>query len=189
MSSVDKAYQTQLTNIQKRTGKTLQEFEEIIKNSGLTKHGEIRELLMDSLGLGFGDASILIHAVLKTDGASITSGLSLDDVLDDFYSGPKTSLRPIHEAVMQGIHSFGEFEISPKKGYLSLRRKRQFAMIGPATNSRIEVGINHKSLGPTDRLLAQPPGGMCQYKVKLSSIEEVDESLFGWLRSAYELAG
>ena len=189
MSSVDQAYQTQLTNIQKRTGKTLQEFEEIIKGSGLTKHAELREMLMSSLGLGFGDASSLIHAVLKTDGASITSGLSLDAILDEIYSGPKTSLRLIHEAVMQGIHSFGEFEIAPKKGYLSLRRKRQFAMIGPATNSRIEVGINHKSLIPTERLLAQPQGAMCQFKVKLSSIEEVDDTLFGWLHSAYDLAG
>ena len=41
MSSVDRAFETQLNNIQKRTGKTLDELFDIIRKSGLTKHGEI----------------------------------------------------------------------------------------------------------------------------------------------------
>ncbi len=41
MSIVDKAFETQLNNIQKRTGKTLDELYEIIRKSGLAKHGEI----------------------------------------------------------------------------------------------------------------------------------------------------
>lgn len=61
--------------------------------------------------------------------------LSADEVLASIYSGAKTSLRPIHEKLMELIMGFGEFEIVPKKTYISLRRARQFAMIGPATNT------------------------------------------------------
>ena len=40
-----------------------------------------------------------------------------------------------HEKLMKEIRQFGEFEIVPKKGYVSLRRKKQFVMIGPKTNT------------------------------------------------------
>ena len=63
MSSLDKSVQTQLENIQKKTGKTFDELAEIVHNSDLTKHGEIREYLKRELNLGHGDANALVHAV------------------------------------------------------------------------------------------------------------------------------
>jgi hypothetical protein len=191
MSSVDKAYETQLSNIQKKTGKTMDELTAIVRNSGLTKHGEIRDMLKRELGLGHGDANTLAHFVLKSDGerAAQTQGLSAGDVLDQIYTGPKASLRPIHDRLMQSIDTFGEFETAPKKGYVSLRRKKQFAMIGPATNTRVEVGINHKTLGAHPRLVEQPAGSMCNFIVKLTQPEEVDDELIGWIKQAFDSAG
>jgi hypothetical protein len=79
--------------------------------------------------------------------------------------------------------------VVPKKGYVSLRRKRQFAMIGPKTNTRFEVGINAKDLKKNTRLLEQPKGSMCNYIVNLADSREVDSELIAWLKSAYEGAG
>jgi hypothetical protein len=110
-------------------------------------------------------------------------------VLDAIYTGPKATLRPVHDALMAAIAEFGPFEIAPKKGYVSLRRKKQFAMIGPATNTRVEVGLNMKDVAGTSRLEALPPGGMCQYKVKVTQAREVDKELIGWVRRAYDSAG
>jgi hypothetical protein len=62
-------------------------------------------------------------------------------------------------------------------------------MIGPATNTRVEVGINMKGVPGTDRLLEQAPGGMCQYKVRLGDAMEVDDELIRWVRQAYDAAG
>ena len=59
MSSLDKAVQTQVDNIQKKTGKSLDQLTAIVKKSGLTKHGEIRDMLKEKLGLGHGDANTL----------------------------------------------------------------------------------------------------------------------------------
>jgi hypothetical protein len=191
MSSVERAKATQLENIQKKTGKSMRELSELIQNSGLSKHGEIRSMLMEKLGLGYGDATMLIQYVLKTDVQIIVQekGLSTDQFLDEIYSGPKAALRPIHDKLMSAINQFGEFEIAPKKGYVSLRRKRQFAMLGPATQTRFELGIKIKDLETDDRLLEQPPGSMCNYKVRLINPEQVDESIVSWVRRAYEAAG
>ncbi|NLF63742.1 MAG: hypothetical protein GX579_03995 [Chloroflexi bacterium] len=89
---------------------------------------------------------------------------------------------------MAAINQFGEFEIAPKKGYVSLRRSKQFAMITPATKSRVEVSLNAKELEATDRLLAMPKGSMCHFKVNLSDPEQVDDELIGWIRSAFDAA-
>ncbi len=90
---------------------------------------------------------------------------------------------------MSAIGKFGEFEIAPKKGYVSLRRNKQFAMIGPATKTQVELGLNMKGVAPTDRLIALPPGGMCQYKVRLSQEIEVDAEVIQWVKTAYDSAG
>jgi hypothetical protein len=189
MSSLDKAIQTQLENIQKKTGKSLDELAAIVKKSGLSKHGEIRDMLKTMLGLGHGDANTLTHIILKSDGASEAQGKSADAVLDEIYSGTKADFRPIHEKLMKEINKFGGFEVAPKKGYVSLRRKKQFAMIGPKTNTRFEVGVNAKDLKKNARLLEQPKGSMCNYIVNLTDAKEVDAELIAWIKSAYEGAG
>ncbi len=186
MSNLDQAVQTQLKNIQKKTGKSLAELAAIAKKSGLTKHGELRDMFKEKLGLGHGDANGLVHAILASDGTRAAEGKSADAVLDEIYSGAKAGFRPIHEKLMKEINKFGEFEIVPKKGYVSLRRKKQFAMIGPKTNTRFEVGINAKGLKKNARLLEQPSGSMCNYVVNVSEVGEVDPELISWIKSAYE---
>ena len=191
MSVVDKAIETQLKNIQTKTGKTIDQLGEILRKSGFTKHGELRDFAKRELGLGHGDANTLVHTCLKSDGASAAAatGATTGDVLAEIYSGPKAALRPIHDAFMAEIGKFGEFEIAPKKGYVSLRRKKQFAMIGPGTKARVDIGINMKGVKGTDRLVELPPGGMCQYKVAVADAKEVDKELIAWIRIAYDHAG
>ena len=165
MNSVDKALETQLENIQTRTGKTLDELYSLIRNSGLTKHGEILKMLKRDLGMGHGDANRLALSFLQSASeiaAQAAKGTSADDVVNSLYAGAKAGLLPIHEKLMAAIANIGPFEIAPKKGYVSLRRKKQFAMIGPATKTRVEVGLNMKGVRPTVRLVEMPAGGMCQ---------------------------
>ena len=191
MNSVDKAIETQLNNIQTRTGKTRDELFAHIRESGLTRHGEIRELLQRDLGLGYGDANALANAFLKPAGQGVAQAgeATTDDSTDTLYAGAKAELRPIHEQIMAGIATLGPFEIAPKKGYVSLRRKKQFAMIGPATKMRVEVGLNMKGAQATARLIELPAGGMCQYKVYLAEVKEVDAELMDWIKQAYASAG
>ncbi|MCE9647099.1 MAG: DUF5655 domain-containing protein [Chloroflexi bacterium] len=114
---------------------------------------------------------------------------SEDDILNELYSGSKAGFRSLHEKLIKQIHQFGDFETVPKKGYVSLRRKKQFAMIGPKTSTRFEVGINAKDLKKSARLLEQPTGSMSNYIVNINEAREIDSQLVSWLKSAFEGAG
>ena len=187
MNAVDQATQTQINNIQSKTGQSLAELYALITASGLEKHGQIRDFLKQELGLGHGDANTLAH-FWRNEGAGTAAPPPPADVLAEIYTGNKAELRPLHEQIMAAIDQLGAFELAPKKGYVSLRRKKQFAMITPAAG-RVEVGLNVKGLAATERLVALPAGGMCQYKVKCTQPAEVDEELFGWLKQAFDAAG
>jgi hypothetical protein len=189
---VAKAKANQLANIEKRTGKSLAELVKLVKKSGLAKHGEVIAMLKSELAMGHGDANAIAlyakSAENSNQGKSGDSTDSPDAAIDALYSGTKADLRPIHDALMAKLAGFGEFEIAPKKGYLSLRRAKQFASITPATKTRIDIGIILKDTEGTDRFLAQPEKAMFPFKVGISSIAEVDKELVTWLKKAFTAA-
>ncbi len=183
MADIDAAIANQLANIQKKTGKTLAELSQVLAATGFAKHTELMNFAKKELGLGHGDANML---VLHLRNADVPKP---DDPLDAIYAGPKVALRPIHEKFLAALAAFGPFEIAPKKANVSLRRKKQFALIGPATNSRVEIGFNMPALDAGPRLEALPPGGMCPYRVKVTAAEQIDNELLEWARRAYDAAG
>jgi Domain of unknown function (DUF5655)/Domain of unknown function (DUF4287) len=186
---------TQLKNIQARTGKSIAELHAAVAASGAAKHGEKRSWLMQQFKLGHGDANTVVHFIDKPmpdlgAGAPAAAAPAADgDPLAAIYAGAKAGLRPLHEAVISLIKTFGSFEEAPKKTYISLRRKKQFAMVGPATKDSVEIGLNAKDLPPHARLKLQPPGSMCNATTRITSAAEVDTLLKGWLQQAYDAAG
>jgi hypothetical protein len=183
MADPQTALATQLKNIEARTGQSLAQMQALITTSGLVKHGEIRSWLMDRLALGYGDANTVATLARQTPAPAGA------DPLDAIYTGNKAHLRALHEHITAVVDSFGAYESAPKKANVSLRRKKQFALIGPATKDLLEIGLNHKDLPAHPRLKVMPPGGMCQYTVRLGSAADVDADLRGWLRAAYDAAG
>jgi hypothetical protein len=185
MADPQTAVAHQLRNIEAKTGKTFAQLCQLIAGAGLTKIGEQRTMLMHTLGLGYGDANML---ALRARDAAVPASVD-GDPLDAIYAGPKAALRALHERLSAEIDKLGGCEKIPKKTYMSLRRRKQFAMLGPATKDQIELGLNAKDLPASARLKALPPGGMCQYTVRLSRVSEIDAELLAWVRSAYEAAG
>ncbi|TDP59559.1 DUF5655 domain-containing protein [Roseateles toxinivorans] len=184
MSDPNAALQTQLRNIETKTGHNLASFRQLLAASGLAKHGEKRNLLMQTLGLGYGDANTVVTLASQDPTPAAEA-----DPLDAIYTGPKAHLRPLHEAVIAAINAFGPYEIAPKKANVSLRRKKQFATLGPATKDVLELGLNVKQLPIHARLKVIPPGGMCQYSTRLGRPEDIDADLLAWLRAAFDAAG
>jgi hypothetical protein len=186
---VAKAKANQLANIEKRTGKSLAQLVALVAASGLTKHTEVIALLKAKLGLGHGDANAVALAARAAGSAPAPADVSPEAAIDALYAGPKAGLRPIHDALMAELKVLGAFEVSPKKGYLSLRRAKQFACLTPAAKTRLDVGLILKGVEGTDRLVAQPARAMFPFKVGLTSVEEVNRELMSWLKRAFDDAG
>jgi len=186
MADVQKALATQIKNIETRTGKTLDQLTALVHRSGLTKHSEIVAMLKNDLGLGHGDANTIAQLAKQSAQEPSTAAA---DPLDALYVGPKATLRPIHETLLSHLSAFGAFESAPKQKYVSYRRKKQFMMIGPATNTRVDLGLNIKDLPSSPRLEMLPSGQMCNFRVKLTDAAEIDAELVSWVKAAYDSAG
>ncbi len=184
MATPDQQMASMLANLPEKTGKSLEEWKTVLTLSGLSKHGEMVSLLKRAHGVTHGFANLIVHE-FRSGAVSAPA----EDLVDAQYRG-KQGLRPLYDRIMKEVHAFGtDVEIAPKKGYVSLRRKTQFALLQPSTKTRLDVGIKLKGLDPTERLEASGSfNAMVSHRVRVSDPREVDAELIGWLRRAYEEA-
>lgn len=183
MATPEEQLATMMANIPEKTGKPLAEWVKLIKASGLEKHGEIMKLLKSEHGVTHGFAN-LITAKARETGAPASE----TDLIDAQYSGGKAALRPLHDV----IHDFacalgGDVEVAPKKTSVSLRRKKQFALITPATKTRIDLGLALKGEDAAGRL--ETYNAMCSHRVRLETEADFDADVKAWMKLAYERAG
>jgi hypothetical protein len=203
MASVEDGIAAQIRNIEARYGRPLPEWFGIIAASGLTKHTEVVAMLKADYGMAHGAAhriSLLSRQAAVPDsalasGPDTASGsgpASPGEVADALYAGKKASLRPLHDQLMAQILGLGpDVSLAPKKGYVSLRRPRkQFAMIQPSGAGRIDLGLILPGVPAADRL--EPAGSfnaLFTHRVRVTSADDLDDALAGWIAAAYTAAG
>jgi predicted transport protein len=187
MPDHDPAIAKMEANIAENTGRPVAEWIGVVKQSGLHKHGEIVKFLKTDHGFTHGYANLVAHQALQSSAAHHDD----EDLVAAQYAGEKAALKPVYDAIVKAVNSFGaDVEIAPKKTYVSLRRKKQFALVQPSTATRLDVGLNLKGIAPSGRLeSADGFNAMCTHRVRVESAGAVDAELVGWLRRAYEAAG
>lgn len=184
---MDKALETMIANLKKNTGKSLDQWVVLVRKQKFEKHGGAMKFLKGEHGLTHGFANLIAHKSKGSDAGSVEDKGSL---IDTQYKG-KEHWRPLYDELIKKISAFGsDVEIAPKKAYVSLRRKKQFAMLIPATKTRYEIGLNAKGHDGDD--LAETvtkAHSMCSHKIKLSSHEELNSNVMAWIKKAYMTAG
>ena len=193
MATVEEGLQALIRNIEAQYGKSLDEWMALVKASGKTKHSEIISMLKTDYAMTHGSANRIALIARGADAASIAKDAAArnSDPVTELYSGAKAGLKPLHDRIMAIIESFGDdIEVAPKKGYVSIRRKKQFCMIQPTTATRIDVGIILKETEAAGKLeLSGSFNSMFSHRVRVGNLEDASEDLANWLKRAYEQAG
>ncbi len=179
---MDKAQQTMIDNMPEKTGKSLQEWKKLLQSKLFSKHSEAVNYLKKEHGVthGFANTIVLLSKENKD---------SPTDLVTNQYTG-KEQLLPMYNAILDFVKTLGnDVVITPKKTSVSIIRKKQFALIKPATKTRIDLGLKIKDKPTTDRLENSGPfGTMCTHRVQLTETTQIDAELKNWLKEAYEKA-
>ena len=189
MATVEEGLQAQIRNIEATSGKPMSDWLAIISASGLTKHTDVVSMLKKDYGMTHGAAHRVSLVAREQAAVTAAAGPGRDPV-SALYAGKKASLRPLHDALMNTIQAFGDdIEVAPKKGYLSLRRRKQFAMIQPSGAGRIDLGLILRDVPPEARLeSAKGFNALFTHRVRLTSTTDIDPQLIAWLQRAYDRA-
>lgn len=157
--------ETMIANLPGKTGKPLEAWIELIRAQSLEGHKDIMSFLKGEHGISHGFAN-LISAKARESSAP-------EDPVVAQYAGAKAGLRPIHDAIIDYARSLGaDVEIAPKKASVSLRRTKQFALITPATRTRVDLGLALKGEPEGGRLARY--NAMCSHRIQLDSIAAFD---------------
>ena len=185
--TMDQATATMVKNLEEKTGQTLEELVAHARANGPKKHKDLINYLKAEHDLTYGYANLIaLYALKPADAPPATD----EDLVAEQYAGEKAAMRPVYEAVIAAVQAFGDdVEIAPKKTYVSLRRKKQFAIVQATTKSRVDLGINLVNVAPQGRLEASGSfNAMVSHRVRLEQPNQVDGELIAWLKAAYENA-
>ncbi len=184
---MDPAEKTMLENLHKNTGKSLEQWVELVRMENFQKHGEILKHLKENHGFTHGFANLVAHKTLKSDAGSAGNP---DDLVVKQYRG-KEQFWPFYQKLSGAIQGFGsDVEFAPKNAYVSVKRKKQFALLSPTTKTRFEIGINLKGQAPEGILETETKSNaMCSHKIVINHEEQITTEVIDWLRKAYEAAG
>jgi len=184
---MDQAEKTMTDNLFKNTGKSLEQWIEIVKQKNFVKHSEIISFLKDEHSFTYGFANLVAH---KSKGSDAGSAADTSALIEKQYKG-KENLRPVYEKLLGEILKFGnDIEVAPKNAYVSLRRKKQFALLQPATKTRFEIGLILKGQEASGMLEIIPTANaMCSHKINVEKEADVTRAVLDWIKSAYDRAG
>jgi hypothetical protein len=179
---MDKALQTMIDNMPEKTGKSLDDWKLILNDMVFSKHSEAVNYLKKEHNVTHGFANTIVTLSKQENDTPA-------DLVEKQYDG-KDELLPIYKRLLTVCKEIGnDITIIPKKTSVSIIRKKQFALIKPATKTRIDLGIKLKDKPTTDRLENSGPfGTMCTHRVKLTEVNQIDDQLIQWLKEAYEKA-
>jgi len=182
-----------ITELEQKTGRSLEDWLAYIKKSGPKDEKERRAWLKEEHGLGTNTASWLAERCEGKGGESGDPDLYLaaaERDVEKMFSGGKAKLRPLYDKLLKlGLNTGKEAKACPCQTIVPLYRNHVFAQIKPTTQTRIDMGFALGDMKPTGRLI--DTGGFAKkdritHRIPITSMDDIDDEVKHWLKFAYD---
>jgi hypothetical protein len=169
-----------------RTGRSLDEWIALVQASGVDPldQNAVRRWLRSEHGVPQNSQWAIADAAARAAGW-VRPGVT--EYIDSQYTGAKSALRPIYDALAAAARQFGDdVTIEGRGTYTPFVRGRQFAAVAAATRDRVDLGLRFTD-PPLAGLLQPATGpGQATHKIALRSVDDVDAGVIDLMRLAYE---
>lgn len=167
-----------LERLKERTGRTLDEWIRVVKNSGPSTGKERIAWLKQAHGI---TTNYALWIAKRVEGAGSSADYDPDAMVEAMFVGKKAVPRPIYDRMLALAFDLGkDVRVSPCKTIVPFYRKHVFAQVKPTTAMRIDVGFAFKDMKPSGKLV--PTGGFekgdrITHRVPVASLAEIDKEV------------
>lgn len=175
-----------------KTGRSIDEWIELLKKSGPVTEKERREWLKREHTLGTNACWWIAERAEGKGGRNSEA----DDYLEaaegyvrDMFSGKKAALVPLYQPLLKlGFSLSKDVKACPCRTMVPFYRTHVFAQIKPSTNTRIDLGLALGDRKTPKRLINT--GGFAKkdritHRIEITKLEEIDDEVKRWMELAY----
>jgi len=177
-----------------KTGRSLEEWIALVKKSGPKDEKARREWLKTNYKLGTNSAWWIAE---RTEGKGLEDSdpemylLAAEKYVEEMFSGSKSGLRPIYDQLLKiGLKIGKDAKACPCKTIVPLYRNHVFAQFKPSARTRLDLGLSLGKMEVPPRLIdtgGLQKGDRITHRIPISSLEEIDDEVKHWLKTAYDL--
>jgi hypothetical protein len=183
-----------IAKLPEKTGRSLDEWIRLVKELGPPTEKERRDWLKSNYQLGTNSAWWIAE---RAEGKGLEDGdpetylKAAAEYVEAMYAGPKSCLRPVHDALLKLARKLGnDVRVCPCQTIVPLYRYHVFAQIKPTTRTRIDLGLALGRAKTPKRLI--DTGGLAKkdritHRIPIASTDEIDDEVKRWMKTAYDL--
>jgi hypothetical protein len=176
-----------------KTGRSLEEWIELVQESGPETEKERREWLKNKYKLGTNSAWWIAE---RAEGKGLEEDSpeayleAAERWVQAMFSGPKAALKPLYDELLGVVLAMAkDVKASPGKTAIAIYRNHVIATIKAATNSRIDLGLSLGNMKTPKRLI--DTGGYekkdrITRRIEVKTAKDISDELKRWLKKAYE---
>ncbi len=175
-------------NLKTKTGKTIEEWVDLIQKSGPSSEQERRTWLKSNYQLTTNYAWYIAECASKRRGRE---AYHPEAYVKAMFAGKKAPLFPLYEQLLMFGFALGsDVKACPCKTIVPLYRKHVFAQLKPSTQKRLDLGLALKTTKPEGRLISTgglEKGDRITHRIPITSMTEIDDEVEQWFKAAYEM--